>query len=157
MERVLKLLTILFISTIFLLQPNQLKATGVFQALKKTSKAAKELRKNVDAMKKHKQLKSKSSSTTNTHIDPSTYIYFYPFVAQPLRESSNLNEKLRKQKNDKCLKILKTLNSTPIFKKPDNKSTKIGNFSKGERVCLRKQTNTWIATNYGWIENKYIR
>ena len=77
-------------------------------------------------------------------------------MAEPLRESSNLNEKLRKKKNDKCLKILKTLNSTPIFKKPDNKSTKIGNFSKGESVCLRKQTKTWIATNYGWIKEKYI-
>lgn len=147
---------ICFVSLFFVLPSYSSNAAGVFQALKKTSKAAKELRKNVDEMKKYKQLKSKSPTTTNTHIDPSTYIYFYPFVAQPLRESSNLNEKLRKQKNDKCLKILKTLNSTPIFKKPDNKSTKIGNFSKGESVCLRKQTKTWIATNYGWIKEKYI-
>ena len=147
---------IFFVSLFFVLPSYSSNAAGVFQALKKTSKAAKELRKNVDEMKKYKQLKSKSSTTTNTHIDPSTYIYFYPFVAEPLRESSNLNEKLRKKKNDKCLKILKTLNSTPIFKKPDNKSTKIGNFSKGESVCLRKQTKTWIATNYGWIKEKYI-
>ena len=147
---------IFFVSLFFVLSSYSSNASGVFQALKKTSKAAKELKKNVDEMKKYKQLKSKSSSTTNTHIDPSTYIYFYPFIAQPLRESSNLNEKLRKQKNDKCLKILKTINATPIFKKPDTNSTQIGEFSLGEKVCLRKQFNQWIATNYGWMQEKNV-
>ena len=148
---------IFFVSLFFVLSSYSSNAAGVFQALKKTSKAAKELRKNVDEMKKYKQLKSKSSSTTNTHIDPSTYIYFYPFVAQPLRESSNLNEKLRKKKNDKCIKVSKTKNVSPIYEKPDTNSTQIGEFSIGEKVCLRKQYNQWIATNYGWIQKKYTR
>lgn len=147
---------IFFVSLFFVLPSYSSNAAGVFQALKKTSKAAKELRKNVDEMKKYKQLKSKSSTTTNTHIDPSTYIYFYPFVAEPLRESSNLNEKLRKKKNDKCIKVSKTKNVSPIYEKPDTNSTQIGEFSLGEKVCLRKQFNQWIATNYGWMQEKNV-
>ena len=108
-------------------------------------------------MKKYKQSKSKNSTITNTHIDPSTYIYFYPFVAETLRGSSNLNEQLRKQKNDKCLGVFKTINISPIFKKPDIKSVEIGEYSIGEKICLRKQSNKWIATNYGWIQRKNIK
>ena len=44
----------IFVSIFFLIQPNQVKATGVFQALKQTSKAAKEVRKNMKAIKKYK-------------------------------------------------------------------------------------------------------
>ena len=153
----MKILIMIFVSTFFLIQPNQVKATGVFQALKQTSKAAKEVRKNMKAIKKYKKLKSTNSVKTNTHIDPSTYFYFYPFVAQPLRESSNLNERLRKQKNDKCIKVLKTRSVSPIYKKPNINSAQIGEFSIGEKVCLRKQYNQWIATNYGWVQKKYTR
>ena len=147
----------LLIGTFFLIQPNLVNATGVFQVLKKTSKSAKTLKKNMDIIKKQKKLKSTNPLTNNTQIDPSTYFYFYPFVAQPLRESSNLNEKLRKQKNDKCLEIKKTKSISPIYKKPDIKSTQIGEFSIGEKVCLRKKSSQWIATNYGWIQNKNIK
>ena len=133
---------------------NDVVAGKVFSTLKQTAKKARETAKKAKDLSK----KSKANTSVNSSsIDPSTYFYFYPFVAQPLRESSNLNEKLRKEKNDKCLKILKTKSNSPIFKKPDVKSIQIGEYSLGEKVCLRKQSHNWIATNYGWIEDKNVK
>tara|TARA_B110000503_G_scaffold112138_1_gene168016 strand:- start:136 stop:579 length:444 start_codon:yes stop_codon:yes gene_type:complete len=146
----------LLISTFFFIQPNLVTAAGGLQALQALKKVSK-LNKTVKNLKKNQNLKSTNPATTNTRIDPSTYFYFYPFVAQPLRESSNLNEKLRKQKNDKCLEIIKTKSVSPIFKKPDIKSVQVGEFSIGEKICIRKQDSQWIATNYGWIQKKNAR